>query len=156
MFTNCSAGFSGGAIFIYCRDVNVKPHKEIQESDEYIFSIEITDSNFTECKSGVEGGAISSGIYDETTKKAFGDNDMEIKKCYFIRCESGTGGALYFKMEQKKVMNKHQSRIVISMTVIQLVIRKKDMQFIVAHIKSRLVDVNSKNIHAEQISKQVV
>ncbi|KAK8897765.1 hypothetical protein M9Y10_015731 [Tritrichomonas musculus] len=92
-FVNCSTWHGGGGIFVYCGDV--KTRRSIQDSDESQYAIVITHSNFTDCKSEIEGGTISSGII--VNGKAEGDNDMEIEETYFIRCKSGRGGALYFQ-----------------------------------------------------------
>ena len=35
-------------------------------------------------------------------KYVLGSNDMEVTDCYFARCESGKGGALYFQDDTKE------------------------------------------------------
>lgn len=95
VFINCSASYSGGGLYIYCRDVATK--RKVRENDENEFEIIVSTCNFTNCSSGVEGGALSSGIFNEETKKPEGDNDLQVIGCYFTRCESAKGGALYFQ-----------------------------------------------------------
>ncbi|KAK8838592.1 hypothetical protein M9Y10_033224 [Tritrichomonas musculus] len=94
-FFNCSAGYGGGGLFIYCRDVYMA--SEILGSDFGKYGIKIYSCNFTDCTSGFEGGAISSGILNEETNQIEGDNDLQIRLCVFTRCESAKGGALYFQ-----------------------------------------------------------
>ncbi|OHT04244.1 hypothetical protein TRFO_28292 [Tritrichomonas foetus] len=85
-FEKCYSKSYGGAIFIHCHDEATK--------ECLIF---INQSKFIDCSSGVEGGAITSGINDQWHDELYGTNDIAIGQCQFIRCTSGRGGALYFQ-----------------------------------------------------------
>lgn len=100
IFVDCSSSYGGGAFYIYCRDVVLKPGE--QSNSDY--TVRIYNCNFTNCKSGVEGGAISSGmtISDGESHETVGDNDISIGICYFTKCESAKGGELYFQEGTKE------------------------------------------------------
>ena len=102
IFINCSASYSGGGLFIFCRDVHIKSRlmrKDDDESevegDDNQYQIIVSSCNFTGCSSGVEGGALSTGLINEETQQMEGDNDLFVSSCNFERCESVKGGALY-------------------------------------------------------------
>ena len=94
VFINCTASYSGGGMYIYCRDVN---SRSAREDDDNQYQILVLTCNFTNCSSGVEGGALSSGLVNPETESTEGDNDLYIATCYFRCCESVKGGALYFQ-----------------------------------------------------------
>ncbi|KAK8895936.1 hypothetical protein M9Y10_013822 [Tritrichomonas musculus] len=93
VFVNCTTGYSGGALFIYCRDLE---ESKLLDEDPDKYAITIHNCSFTKCKSNVEGGAISSGVTNEDGE-GWGDNDLSLSMCNFTECESGKGGAIYFQ-----------------------------------------------------------
>ncbi|KAK8858363.1 hypothetical protein M9Y10_013465, partial [Tritrichomonas musculus] len=102
IFINCHSSISGGAIYVHCHDEKHKRSIRDIDDENHKFVVVIEMSNFTDCSSGVEGGAICSGKPEESfegevSTTAVGTNDMKIAYCYFTRCESGKGGALYFQ-----------------------------------------------------------
>ena len=102
IFINCHSSISGGAIYVHCHDEKHKRSIRDIDDETHKFVVAIEMSNFTDCSSKVEGGAICSGKPNESfegegSTTAVGTNDMKIAYCYFTRCESGKGGALYFQ-----------------------------------------------------------
>ncbi|OHT04245.1 hypothetical protein TRFO_28293 [Tritrichomonas foetus] len=91
VFTNCTTGFSGGGLFVQCKDEG-----ENRNSKEKSDPIILENCNFTKCTSETEGGGVSSGskLGEIST---YGDNDMYLKKCTFTQCQSKHGGGIYFQ-----------------------------------------------------------